>query len=182
MQGEIVLNVRLLGQFNVEFRGVPVNIPTRAYQSLLAWLMLTAGIEHRREHIATQFWPDATRENAFAYLRRGLWLIGTALAAVGADADDYLTADKLVIGFNVRASYALDVQTVEQAAQRVNVSTADLAHAASLYLGDLLPGFEHEDNTDDWVSLRRTPRRRPNRRGRWHRYRVHRRRWQWLPS
>jgi len=153
-----VLKVKLLGQFNAEFHGMAVDIPLRPYQALFAHLVLTAGIEHRREHLVAKIWPERERDQARKYLRRGLMFIGRGFKAAGANTDDYIVGkgDKLILGFNPRASYWLDVQEIEHVLQRVNPPTADLLEAASLYEGDLLPGFERADNVDDWVGLYRT--------------------------
>ncbi len=47
-----MLQIRLLGQFDTRIDGKRVTIPTRAAQSLLAYLVLTAGTPHRREKLA----------------------------------------------------------------------------------------------------------------------------------
>jgi DNA-binding SARP family transcriptional activator len=53
-----MLHVRLLGQFDLRSDGNRVVLPSRAAQSLFAYLILTAGTAHRREKLAGQFWPD----------------------------------------------------------------------------------------------------------------------------
>ena len=68
-----MLEVRLLGQFDVRLNGTLVIIPSRPAQSLLAYLMLNPGIQHRREMLAGLFWPDAAEENARRSLRQALW-------------------------------------------------------------------------------------------------------------
>ena len=47
-----MLQVRLLGQFDVRVDSKRVVISSRAGQSLLAYLLLTAGVAHRRERLA----------------------------------------------------------------------------------------------------------------------------------
>ena len=41
-----MIEIRLLGQFNLRVDGKPVEIPSRPAQSVLAYLALTAGIAH----------------------------------------------------------------------------------------------------------------------------------------
>ena len=55
-----MLEVRLLGKFEVRVDGCPVEIQLRAAQSLLAYLLLNAGIDQRREQMAGLIWPDMT--------------------------------------------------------------------------------------------------------------------------
>ena len=47
-----MLQVRLFGQFDVRADGKRVAISSRAGQSLLAYLLLSAGTAHRRERLA----------------------------------------------------------------------------------------------------------------------------------
>ena len=50
-----MLELRLLGSFEVSLDGTPVGIPSRPAQSLLAYLALSAGTAHRREKLAGLF-------------------------------------------------------------------------------------------------------------------------------
>ena len=56
-----MLQIRLLGQFDIRLDGKRVMIPTRTAQSLFAYLVLTAGTPHRREKLAGTFWPNTTK-------------------------------------------------------------------------------------------------------------------------
>jgi DNA-binding SARP family transcriptional activator len=56
-----MLEVRLLGKFEVRMDGQIVEIPLRATQSLLAYLIFNAGTPHRRAQLAGLFWPDRER-------------------------------------------------------------------------------------------------------------------------
>jgi DNA-binding SARP family transcriptional activator len=77
-----MLQIRLLGQFDIRMEGRRVTIPSRAGQSLLAYLALTAGTPHRREKLAGTFWPDTTEENARKNLRQELWRIRKAISSL----------------------------------------------------------------------------------------------------
>jgi DNA-binding SARP family transcriptional activator len=91
-----MLEVRLLGQFEVRSNDQPLEIPSRPAQSLLAYLMQTARIAHRREHLAGTIWPDATEANARAYLRQTLWRLRKLVEASG---PAVFAADDLSIAF-----------------------------------------------------------------------------------
>lgn len=141
-----MLEVRLIGNFDIKCEGKPVTISSRAAQSLFAYLILTAGTPHRREKLAGMFWPDATEEKARAYLRHELWRIRKALSSQSNS--DYLIVDDINISFNSSAEYWLDVHALT----RVNTSGSadELMEALSAVQGELLPGFY-----DEWITEER---------------------------
>ena len=143
-----MLKVSLLGQFEVQKDGVLLSIPSRPAQSLLAYLLLTAGIDHRREKLAGLLWPDSSEENARNNLRTALWRLRKAL---GSDDNErpYLLADDLSITFNRQSGYWLDTSVLECGASP-KATTEDLHNFLSHYRGELLPGFY-----EDWVVLER---------------------------
>src|SRR5574342_101750 len=142
-----MLQIRLLGQFDLRLDGKRVIIPSRAGQSLLAYLVLTAGTAHRREKLAGILWPDSSEENARKNLRQELWRIRKAIPTQNlAEVDDYLVADEFTLKFNRDADYWLDVSILENSDPDIQSLTSSL----SLYQGELLPGFY-----DDWVVLER---------------------------
>ncbi len=134
---------RLLGQFGIRRDGQPVELASRPAQSLLAYLLLNAGIEYRREKLAGVIWPDATEDNARTYLRQALWRIRKAIGA------DYLLADRVTVGFNARANYWLDVDSLERSTD-IGWTAGNLEETLDVYKGELLPGFY-----EDWVVLER---------------------------
>ena len=56
-----MLQIWLLGQFDVRVDGKRAMIPTRAAQSLLAFLVLNAGTAQRREKLAGLLFPGIIR-------------------------------------------------------------------------------------------------------------------------
>src|SRR5512134_517844 len=123
-----MLQIRLLGQFDVRLDGKRVVIPSRSGQSLLAYLALTAGTAHRREKLAGTLWPDTTDENARKNLRQELWRIRKALpAGRNGEAHHYLLADEFTIAFNREADYWLDIAMLERSASDLQSLTASLA-------------------------------------------------------
>lgn len=146
-----MLEVRLLGQFDVRRGDAPIVIPSRAAQSLFAYLILTAGTPHRREQLAGLLWPDTTEENARSNLRHELWRLRNALDRKRArkGASTYLVVDEMSIAFDATSDYWLDSSLLSQPlADRISVE--ELIGTLSLYRGELLPGWY-----DDWVVLER---------------------------
>src|SRR5262249_52905357 len=117
----------------------PLDLPSRPAQSLLAYLMLTAGVAHRREKLAGMFWPEASEPNARPYLRQTLSRLRQVIEAGG---QVHFVADHLSITLEETSEYWLDAAVLERG--------ADLAAALAIYRGDLLPGFY-----DEWVLLER---------------------------
>jgi DNA-binding SARP family transcriptional activator len=141
-----MLHIRLLGQFDVRLDGKRVLIPSRAGQSLFAYLALTTGTAHRREKLAGTFWPDTSDDHARKNLRQELWRIRKAISAHQSNAQEYLLADEFTLAFNHTIEYWLDVTQIEKPDTDLQSLTANL----SLYRGELLPGFY-----DDWIVLER---------------------------
>ena len=136
------LAVRLLGTFEVVLMGKPVSLSARAAQSLLAYLLLTQGVSHRREKLAGMFWPDVAEDKARSYLRHELWRIRKALTTKGGPG--FLLSDDLAVSFILSKDIWLDVDRLRDAKDATTIE--DLKRALSLYEGDLLPGFY-----DEWI-------------------------------
>ena len=141
-----MLEVRLLGKFEVRQDGKTIAITSRPAQSLFAYLILSAATAHRREKLAGMLWPDSLEETARSNLRSALWKIRKAFPS--STSPKYLLADDLTIAFNASAEYWLDAAELEKVNE--NVSADELMTTLSLYHGELLPGFY-----DEWVVLER---------------------------
>ena len=141
-----MLEVRLLGMFEVKHKKKPITISSRPAQSLFAYLILSAGTPHRREKLAGMLWPDSLEETARDNLRHALWRVRKALPSQSKL--DYLLTDDLSIGFNATAEYWLDAAALEKVGE--NASAQELIAVLSAYKGELLPGFY-----DEWVVLER---------------------------
>lgn len=140
-----MLQVRLLGQFVLQWAGVTVELSARPAQSLLAYLLLNP-VTHRRERLAGLLWPDSSEANARRNLRQALWQIRRAL---GEPADTLLLVDEITLAFNTDSDYWLDVDCIAQPLEE-GATADDLIHAVAVYTGELLPGFY-----EDWVLLER---------------------------
>src|SRR5262249_15858807 len=101
-----MLEVRLLGRFEVKYKKKSIDISSRPAQSLFAYLMLSAGTSHRREKLAGLLWPDSLEETARDNLRHALWRIRKALPM--AEKVEYLQSDDTSISFNASIDYWLD--------------------------------------------------------------------------
>lgn len=142
-----MLNINVLGRFEVFLDGQPVDISSRPGQSLLAYLLRNPNRPLRREKLAGMFWPDANDANARSNLRHVLWRIRKALEKEGEPA--YVEADDLDITFRLRAEDYLDVRVMEEAPSLANL-VEDLQRQVRVYQGELLPGFY-----DEWIILER---------------------------
>jgi WD40 repeat protein/class 3 adenylate cyclase len=141
-----MLQVRLLGQFDVRLDGKRVIILSRAGQSLFAFLILTAGTHHRREKLAGTFWPDKSEETARKNLRQELWRIRKSLSGQKDGGNEFILANEFTIAFNRSSDYWLDAAQVE----RPDLDLESLTVNLSLYQGELLPGFY-----DEWITSER---------------------------
>jgi len=136
-----MLDVRLFGKFHVNLDGKAVEIPSRAMQSLLAYLILNPGTAYRREKLAGLLWPESDEKSARHNLRQTLWRLGKAIGK------DYFLTDKISVGFNPQADYRLDVAILKNDITEQS-SIHQIIASVSVYTDVLLPGFY-----DDWVFL-----------------------------
>jgi predicted ATPase/DNA-binding SARP family transcriptional activator len=141
-----MLEVRLVGTFDIKCEGKPVILSSRAAQSLFAYLILTAGTMHRREKLAGMLWPDESEQKARTYLRNELWRIRKTLPQTSKV--EYFLADNLTVGFNQSSVHWLDVAGLKNLGD--TASMEELIDNLSSYAGELLPGFY-----EDWVILER---------------------------
>jgi hypothetical protein len=144
----LVLELWLLGKFEAHIDGLPIVLASRPAQSLLAYLVLTAGTAHRREKLAGLMWPDADESNARSNLCHALWRIRKAIETLPS-APPYLLSDELAVTFNAGSDYWLDAAQLEGDADG-RETLQKLQNNLSVYRGELLPGFY-----EDWVVLER---------------------------
>jgi DNA-binding SARP family transcriptional activator/pimeloyl-ACP methyl ester carboxylesterase len=136
-----MLEVRLFGKFEIRLDNQPIEIPSRSAQSLLAYLMLHPDRLYRREKLAGLLWPDSDEANARNNLRQTLWRLRKVIG------EDYFVTDRVSVGFNSKADYKLDTDTLQEAVSEIS-STDQLIRIVSVYEDRLLPGFY-----DEWVLL-----------------------------
>ena len=141
-----MLEVRLIGRFDVSFNGESVVLTTLASQSLFAYLILTAGTRHRREKLAGLLWPDLSEKKARTYLRQELWRIRKAFSAK--TELEYFHSDDITISFDAGAEYWLDVDQLTRLKEQA--PAGEIMQALRLYEIELLPGFY-----EDWITEER---------------------------
>ena len=107
------LIITLLGQFKLQADDLPIELPSRPAQSLLAYLALNAGVSQRREKLASLLWPEATETNARSYLRQALWRIRKSLQSGSLNWDDYTQISDISVTFNDQSDYWLDADIAD---------------------------------------------------------------------
>src|ERR1041384_2052688 len=115
-----MLEVRLLGRFEVKHNRRLLNISSRPAQSLFAYLILSVGTSHRREKLAGLLWPDSLEETARDNLRHALWRMRKALES--ASSIRFLHADNVTITFKESSDYWLDAVEFEKLSESSTAS------------------------------------------------------------
>src|SRR5579859_7912671 len=144
-----MLEIRLLGQFDIRRDGQPVHLPMQAAQALLAYLLLKPGLAQRREKLAGLLWPDVPESSARANLRHTLWRVRKALGQCPTTGRDYVSADEFTVTMDPAVDLWLDARLLAEPLDKSNALEALIA-AVAAYRGELLPGFY-----DEWVLAER---------------------------
>ena len=140
------VSLRLLGGFQARLEpGLPLRLPTRKAQALLAYLALRPDPAHHRDSLAALLWPDRANEQARASLRHALYELRRAFVASPAvllTEGDTVTVDADLIDLDVAAFTRLLGEDTPEA----------LGQAATLYRGDLLAGLSlTEEPWEAWL-------------------------------
>lgn len=152
------LEIRLFGALRVGRAGRPLErLPGKRVTDLFAYLVLTRGTIHARDHLAGIFWGDQEEIRARHCLNTALWRLRQALGD-GSDGQAWLLVDAQSIGFNPACNARIDVVEfenrvglAERIAHQAPTQAATLLHeATALYCADLLV-----DCYDDWCLLER---------------------------
>ena len=135
------LRLYLLGTSRIQRHNLPIRLPTRKAQSLLAYLVLHP-TEHSREKLAALFWGDSTDQEAKHSLRVALAMLRSHLG------ENLLLAGRETVQINPDYLIWVDVLEFEARATQVLATNPPDPTAINLdlYQGDLLP-----DLYDDWV-------------------------------
>ena len=141
-----MLEIRLLGGFEIRNDGAPIALSSRLAQSLFSYLILNAGTPHRREKLAGLFWPNSPEKRARASLRHELWRIGKALDQAGAQ--NPVLSDDMTITFDADAECRIDIWQLTRLGS--DACIGELMEGLALYRGELLPGFY-----EDWLVVER---------------------------
>jgi predicted ATPase/DNA-binding SARP family transcriptional activator len=137
-----MLEISLLGGFDVRLNEQPVSLSAQPVQKLLSYLLLKREVGHRREFLADLLWPGSRESSARKNLRNALWQLQQVIG------EEHLLVDRTSIAFNVFAPYCLDIAVLED--ERAISDSESLAGVLSLYRGKLLPSLY-----DEWIQLER---------------------------
>lgn len=156
-----ILRLSLLGPFQAELGGLPVQFDTRKAGALIAYLAV-GGQPVSRSSLAALFWPDYDTERAYHNLRRVLWSCNKALGK------GWLAASAEIIALENENGVQLDTQVFQDhlAGCQMHGHTplevcheclAPLEAAADLYRGEFMAGFTLADSPefDDWQFFQR---------------------------
>ena len=133
---ERVLQVRLLGGVAADHDGEQLSL-LPPVSRLLAVLALRPGPQDR-ETVAATLWPGAAGPAARANLRTAVWALRKAVG------DDALITSRTAVGLRPEA-ITVDLADAQRAA-----AAGDVAAAAALCRGELLPGY-----AEDWAETAR---------------------------
>ncbi|MGC9358146.1 MAG: AfsR/SARP family transcriptional regulator, partial [Anaerolineae bacterium] len=150
------LRIYLLGNPQVKHEEQSVEIGRRKAVALLAYLSVT-GECHRRESLATLFWPDYDESSALAYLRRTLWALNQTPVGTWIDADRASMAlvkdDDLELDVDAFQRHLTTCERHDHPDEALcEVCISHLTKAVELYRGDFMAGFTLEDSAafDEW--------------------------------
>lgn len=143
-----IINVNLLGDFAI-FGPSRLRFPTRKTGLLFAFLAIQPGYIASREKLKSIFWDDRSEQQASGSLRRSL---SDIRRIIGDDEfDSILIASKAEVLLSPERC-VVDVVEFEKLAASSDEN--ELARAASLYKGDLLPTVTPPDATSEaWLRV-----------------------------
>lgn len=162
------LCIALLGTYAVTLDGRPVtDFGYDKVRGLLAYLAVEADRPHRRDHLATLFWPERDRRGSLQSLSQALYRLRRAFDVPTAAAP-VLRITPQTIQFNLDCDHWIDTQEFTNLldichAHRHTLQVtcpeclARLQQAAALVHGNFLEGFSLRDSPefDEWVLFQR---------------------------
>src|SRR5919202_83466 len=115
------LHLHLLGGFRALAGERPLaGFDAPRLQSLVARLVLHAGVPQPRQQLAYLYWPDSAERQARTNLRQLVYNLRLALP----DADRYLADEGRALAWRADAPFTLDVARFQAAAREVETSEA----------------------------------------------------------
>jgi two-component SAPR family response regulator len=144
------LKIFLFGSPALQLNGTPVKTERNKALALLSYLAVQ-GKSYQREDLAALLWPDSNKSSAFAYLRRALYDLKTALG------NGWLEANPDTICLSPQASTWIDVvyyrtlfkqvkDHLHPEGQLCSECLSSLTEAVELYRGDFMAGFSLPDS------------------------------------
>ena len=151
LDGQVGLNLRLLGGFHARIGGQSLTFPTKKMHALLAYLAVRPGEDHLRDKLAAVLWSGAGKKQARHSLRQSLSALRSALSL----AQPHILmvqAQRVILD---PSSVDVDVVAFKQFAS--HDTPRSLEQAASLYVGDFLDGIDvGEEAFEEWLRGERT--------------------------
>src|SRR5438552_7724550 len=144
------LTVTFLGGFEARLAsGAVPSLPTKKSQALLAYLAMRPGQRHSRDKLAALLWGDKTDGQARDGLRHALLVLRRALDA----SPSAVRTEGQTIAVDP-ACVEVDVATFESCI--AEGTPPALEHAAALYRGDFLLGFNLDEPLfEEWLVAER---------------------------
>jgi len=149
------MELSFLGPLQIKLDGQPATgFEADKVRALLVYLAVESQRPHRREQLATLFWPGWPDASARTSLRNALSNLRAAICDVAAD-PPFLLITRETIQFNSDSNYALDTLEFEKLIQASQPTAEQLQIALDLYRGGFLEGFTLKDCPafDDWSLL-----------------------------
>ncbi len=177
------LKLALLGSFQVHFQEIapagqgpnglpdvpsdPISFPTERSRLLLAYLASLPDVEHSRETLATQFWPDSETNQARNNLRTELNRLRSTIQDDNTHAP-FILASRQTLAVDPRQAnidthqfdnlFDANRKHRHDALESCPDCLARMRQAVDLYRGPFLDGVASIDSFsfDDWLSTNRT--------------------------
>jgi DNA-binding SARP family transcriptional activator len=144
------LCLTLFGGFEVRLGSVPLGLPTKRAQALLAYLAVRPGQAHPRDKLAALLWGDRSDAQARHSLRQTLFTLRKLLGPSG-QAGVIREHDGIALE---ETAVDVDVVTFERLA--ATTTPEELERAARLYQGDFLAGLSvNEPAFEQWLLVER---------------------------
>ena len=146
------LELSFLGPLQVKLDGQLVSsFEADKVRALLAFLAVESERPHRRELLATLFWPGWPDTSARTSLRNALSNLRKAIGDETAR-PPFLLITRETIQFNPKSDYSLDTFELEFVSKDSHATADQLQSALDCYRGDFLEGFTLKDCPafDDW--------------------------------
>lgn len=148
-----ILRLELLGDLQIRAAsGALINVTAKKSQAMLAYLAVKPGHLVSRDKMAAVLWSSTAAEQARQSLRQTLSSLRKELSAISPDRK-LLVEDGDFLGLD---STLVEVDAVEFESHVADGSIDALVRACEVYRGDLLDGFElDEEKFDQWVIAER---------------------------
>jgi len=131
------LSLTFLGSFQALLGDQPITAFRSAkVQGLLIYLALAQQQPQSRDVLAALFWPDEPDSVAKKNLRQSLYQLRQVLGETDAEEASFLLVTRSMAQFSPTSDHFLDVT-----AFLAHVDSVQLEKAATLYQGELVPGF-----------------------------------------